>query len=65
MNVRHHMSVLLSFSVKNIFCKKMDLRLFYFRVTICDTKRISKISSNMQISSDTVVARIVIEPRLL
>ena len=28
------MSVLHSFSIKNIFYDKMDLRLFYFRVTI-------------------------------
>ena len=32
MNVRHPMGVLHSFSVKNISCDKMDLRLFYFDV---------------------------------
>ena len=32
MNVRHPMGVLHSFSIKNIFCDKMDLRLFYFDV---------------------------------
>ena len=35
MNVRHPMEVLHSFSIKNIFHGKMDLRLFYFCVTIC------------------------------
>ena len=34
MNVRHPMGVLHSFSIKNIFYDKMDLRLFYFGVTI-------------------------------
>ena len=34
MNVRHPMCVLHSFSIKNIFYDKMDLRLFYFNVTI-------------------------------
>ena len=34
MNVRHPMGVLQSFSIKNIFYDKMDLRLFYFGVTI-------------------------------
>ena len=34
MNVRHPMSVLHSFTIKNIFYDKMDLELFYFRVTI-------------------------------
>ena len=33
MNVRHPMDVLHSFSIKNIFCDKMDLRLFYFHKT--------------------------------
>ena len=33
MNVRHPMGVLHSFSIKNIFYDKMDLRLFYFHVT--------------------------------
>ena len=32
MNVRHSMGVLHSFSIKNIFYDKMDLRLFYFHV---------------------------------
>ena len=40
MNVRHPMGVLQgvldSFSIKNIFYDKMDLRRFYFHVTICD-----------------------------
>ena len=35
MNVRHPMGVLHSFSIKNIFYDKMDLRLFYFHVKIC------------------------------
>ena len=30
MNARHPMGVLHSFSIKNIFYDKMDLRLFYF-----------------------------------
>ena len=30
MNVRHPMAVIYSFSIKNIFYDKMDLRLFYF-----------------------------------
>ena len=30
MNVRHPKNVLHSFSIKNIFYGKMDLRLFYF-----------------------------------
>ena len=34
MNVRHPIGVLHSFSIKNIFHDKMDLRVFYFRVTI-------------------------------
>ena len=34
MNVRHHMGVLLSFSIKNIFYEKIDVRFFYFGVTI-------------------------------
>ena len=34
MNVRHPMGVLHSFSIKNIFYGKMDLRLFYFNMTI-------------------------------
>ena len=34
MNVRHLMGVLHSFFIKNIFYDKMDLRLFYFHVTI-------------------------------
>ena len=29
------MGVLHSFSIKNIFHDKMDLRIFYFRVMIC------------------------------
>ena len=33
MNVRHHMTVLHSFSIKNIFHEKIDLKLFYFHVT--------------------------------
>ena len=32
MNVRHSQGVLHSFSIKNIFHDKMDLRLFYFHV---------------------------------
>ena len=32
MKVRHPMGVLHSFSIKNIFYVKMDLRLFYFDV---------------------------------
>ena len=32
MNVRHLMGVLHSFSIKNIFKDKMDLRFFYFDV---------------------------------
>ena len=35
MNVRHPMGVLHSFSIKNSFYDKMDLQLFYFRVTMC------------------------------
>ena len=34
MNVRHSMGVLHSFSIKQIFCDKMDLRLSYFHVTM-------------------------------
>ena len=34
MNVRHPMGVLHSFSIKNIFYDKMDLRHFYFDVAI-------------------------------
>ena len=34
MNVRHPRSVLQSFSIKNIVYDKMDVRLFYFGVTI-------------------------------
>ena len=34
MNVRHAMGVLHLFSINNIFYDKMDLRLFYFHVTI-------------------------------
>ena len=32
MNLRHPIDVLYSFSIKNIFDNKMDLRLFYFEV---------------------------------
>ena len=35
MNVRHTMGALHSFSIKNIFYDKMDLRLFYFDVAHC------------------------------
>ena len=35
MNVRHTMGVLHSFSIKNIFYDKIELRLFHFRKTIC------------------------------
>ena len=35
MNARHTMGVLHSFSIKNIFYDKIDLRLFQFRKTIC------------------------------
>ena len=35
MNVRHPMGVLDSFSIKNIFYYKIDLRLFHFNVTNC------------------------------
>ena len=35
MNVKHPMGVLNSFSIKNIFYDKMDLRLFYCCVTNC------------------------------
>ena len=35
MNVRHPMGVLDSFSIKNIFYYKIDLRLFHFHVTNC------------------------------
>lgn len=34
MNVRRSYGVSLSFSIKNIFCDKMDLRLLYFHVTV-------------------------------
>ena len=33
--MEYSMGVLHSFSIKNIFYDKMDLSLFYFRVTIC------------------------------
>ena len=36
MNVRHPMGNLDSFSIKNIFYDKMDLRLFSFDVVKCD-----------------------------
>ena len=32
-DVRHHMGVLHSLSIRNTFFDKMDLRLFYFHVT--------------------------------
>ena len=35
MNVRHTMGVLHSFSIKNIFYDKMDLRLFCYHLPIC------------------------------
>ena len=35
MNVRNPMGVLHSFSIKNIFYDKMDVRLFYFDVAKC------------------------------
>ena len=34
MDVRHPVGVLHSFSIKNVFYDKMDLRLFYFHVTM-------------------------------
>ena len=36
MNVRHPIGAVHSFSIKKIFYEKMNLRLFYFRVTICN-----------------------------
>ena len=38
MNVRHPMGVLHSFSIENIFYDKMDLRLSYIRVTMCNMR---------------------------
>ena len=38
MKVRHPIGVSHSFSIKNIFYDKTDLRLIYFHVTICKTK---------------------------
>ena len=35
MNIRHPMGVLHSFSIKNIFYDKMDLKGFYFDVAKC------------------------------
>ena len=35
MNARHPQDALNSFSIKNIFYNKMDLRHFYFHVMIC------------------------------
>ena len=35
MNVRHPLGILHSFSIKNIFNDKMDLRLFCFLATKC------------------------------
>ena len=35
MNVRHPIGILHSFSIKNIFYDKIDLRPFYFDVVIC------------------------------
>ena len=38
-NVRHPEDALYSFSIKNIFYDKMDLRLFYFHATTCKESR--------------------------
>ena len=59
MNVRQTMGVLHLFSIKIIFYdKKMDLRLFYFHVTIYgNTIQIVKIKSNP--NSKTIVIPII------
>ena len=41
MSIRHPMGVLLSFSIKNIFYDTMNLRLFYFDVTIFQSMMIT------------------------
>ena len=46
MNARHPVGTLHSFSIKNIFYGKMDLRFFYFDVTIY-TKIPKHCSSNV------------------
>ena len=46
MNVRHPIDFLYSFSIKNIFYNKMDLRLFYFDVAI--HLRVGKIHNTEQ-----------------
>ena len=43
-NVRHPIDVLHSFSIKNIFCDKKDLRLFYFDEAIFDLGIVSKLT---------------------
>ena len=43
MNVRHPMDVFHAFSIKNTFYDKMDLRLFYFSVTIFYESDVGKI----------------------
>ena len=47
MNVRHAIGDLHSFSIKNIFYDKMDLRLFYFDVTISQLLRFSVLLINI------------------
>ena len=42
MNVRHPVGVLYSFSIKNIFYDKTDLKLFYFYATKCYTRWLLK-----------------------
>ena len=52
MNARRPMSVLLAFSIKNIFYDKMDLGLFYFRATkyyIATKSRTQKKTTNFNV----------------
>ena len=50
MNVSHPIGVLHSFSIKNIFYDKMDLRLFYFDVAICKQREIEQLFNQTGLS---------------
>ena len=59
MNVRHPMGVLHSFFIKNIFYDEMDLRLFYFRATICYRAEILLVWSVDQLKNEYLSLQMV------
>ena len=63
MNVRHPMGVLHSFSIKNIFYDKMDLRLFYFDVAFLEICKIQFLE--ISITSRLVAAMVSFEKKFV